>query len=209
MIAELVATAAQHLVVGIGRHRPGRNAQALFHSLEPGRHGCFIMPCHTVHLCPMRQGLWRGAKAAGPVDQRGTADRTALEDGDGAVLAHAADSFLIERRVGVGFLHLEVVAGLQWAFFDQQHLVTRRAEDFRRGATTGAAADDGDIGFQRQIVFQTRTVVCLPAPGQALLEQIGYGHFEFSCCYGRRSPGRSRLAGDPAIAGKPAPTTRP
>ena len=112
------------------------------------------MALHAVDLGPMRQGLWRRAEAAGPVDQGGATDRAALEDGDRAVLAHAADAFLIEGRVGVGFLHLEVVAGLEWAFLDQQHLEAGLAEDFRGGAATGTAADDGHVGFQGQVLFQ-------------------------------------------------------
>ncbi len=56
--------------------------------------------------------------------------------------------------VGLGLLHLEVAAGFQRAFLDQQHLEPGLAEDFRGGAATGAAADDGHVGFQGQVLFQ-------------------------------------------------------
>ncbi len=104
---------------------------------------------------PVLQCLRRCAKARGPVHQRGAADRAALQDGDGAVLARAADGFLIERAVGAGFLHVEVAAGVQRAFFDQQHLEARGTQHFRTCGAACAAADDGDVGFQGQIVLQS------------------------------------------------------
>ena len=180
VIAELVAAAADHIIVGIRRDGPGRDAQTLLHLLEPGRHLGGAVALHAIGLGPVLQGAFRCAEAGGPVDQGGAAHGTALHDGDGAVLAHPSHAFLIQRAVGLGFLHLEVGTGLERAFLDQQDLEAGRAEDLRGGAATGAGADDGDIGFQGQVLVQARAVVSLPATGQAFFEQIRYRHFRLS-----------------------------
>jgi len=99
-----------------------------------------------------------------------------LEDGDGAVLASAADAFLVERGVGARFLHVEVAAAVQRTFLDQQHLEACRAEDFRAGGASCTAADDGDIGFQRDIPVEPRAVVGFPAACEAFGEGISYRH---------------------------------
>ncbi len=176
VIAELLAAQADHVVVGIRRQRPGRHVQALLHFLEPGRHVLRAVALDPVDLGPVLQGRFRGAEAAGPVDQGGAAHGAALEDGDGAVLAHPADAFLVQLGVGVGLLHLEIAAGLQRAFFHQQHLQAGGAEDFRGGAAAGAGADHDHVGLQLQVVVQARAVVGFPAAGEALGEQIGYRH---------------------------------
>ncbi len=176
VIVEPFAAAPEHLVVGVRRHCPGCHAQALLHAFEPGLQRFGRKPADAVLAGPVLQGLRWGAETRGPVHQRGTAHRTALQDRDGAVLAGAADCFLIERAVGPGFLHVEVAAGAQWAFLDQQHLETGGAEDFRAGGAARAAADDGDIGFQRQVLLQARAVMGGPATGEAFGEEIGNGH---------------------------------
>ncbi|MNO78768.1 hypothetical protein D3C76_699200 [compost metagenome] len=180
VIAELLAAGADHVVVGVRRDRPGRDAQALFHLPEPGRHLRRAVALDAVLLRPVFEGRIGRAEAGGPVDQGGAADGAALEDGDGAVLAHPADAFLVEAGVGLRLLHAEVGAGLQRAFFHQQHLETGGAEDFRRGAATGAGADHHHVGFQGQVVFQARAIVDFPAAGQAFGKGIGYRHHEFS-----------------------------
>jgi len=175
-VAELFTAFADHIVVGIRRQRPGRDAQALFHFFEPGRHFGAAVAFDRIFAGPMREGSVRGAKAGGPVDQGGTAHRPALQDGDSAVLAHAADAFLVKAGVGFVFQQLEITTGLERAFFDQQHFVAGGAEDFGGGTAPGAAADDGDIRFQGQVVIQGGAIVGFPATGQAVAEQIGYGH---------------------------------
>src|SRR5690606_5298381 len=69
-----------------------------------------------------------------------------------------------------------IAAGLERAFFDQQHLVAGGAEDFSRRPATGAAADDRDVRFEGQVFGQLRAVVGFPAAGHAFAERIGYGH---------------------------------
>ncbi|MNE20335.1 hypothetical protein D3C80_1134490 [compost metagenome] len=125
---------------------------------------------------PVRQGWLGCAKARGPVDQGSAAHCTALQDGDGAILAHAPDTFLIQAAVGLGFQQLEVAAGLEWAFFDQQHAVTGGTENFRAGGTARAAANDGDVHFQRQVLLQSGAVMGFPAAGDAFAKRIGYRH---------------------------------
>jgi len=176
VLAEVFAAALQHRVVGIRRHGPGRDAEALFDAFEPGLQRLDRQPADAVLAGPVLQCLRRCAKARGPVHQRGAADRAALQDGDGAVLARAANGFLIERAVGAGFLHVEVAAGAQRAFFDQQHLVAGCAQHFCAGGAACATADDGDVGLQGQIVLQPRAVVCGPATGKACSKQVGNGH---------------------------------
>ncbi|MMZ70246.1 hypothetical protein D1872_332430 [compost metagenome] len=73
---------------------------------------------------------------------------------------------------------MEVAAGLERAFFDQQHLETGSAEQFGTGGTAGAAADDDDIGFQAQVVVQARGVTGFPAAAKAFAKQVGYGHLQ-------------------------------
>src|SRR5689334_8834993 len=149
---------------------------------------------------PVFERLIRGAKARSPVDQRGTAHRPALEDGDRTVLAHAPDAFLIEAGVGLILEHLEVAAGLEWAFFDEQYLVACGAEDFGGGSAAGTAADDRHIRFEGQVLAQLGTVVGFPATGQAFAERIGYGHRQvlLLLCFGcdGEAP-RSQTVGGP------------
>ncbi|MNY36744.1 hypothetical protein D3C86_1712520 [compost metagenome] len=153
-IAEFFAAFADHVIVGVGWHHPRRDAQALFHFFEPRRHFRRAVALDVVFLGPVFQGRFRGAETGGPVDQRGAAHRPALEDGDRAVLAHAADAFLIKAGVGLVFEQLEVAAGLERAFFDQQHFVAGCAEDFSRGSTAGTAADDRHVRFEGQVLAQ-------------------------------------------------------
>ena len=176
VLTEAFTAALQYRVVGIRRHGPGRDAEALLHAFEPELQCLDRKSADAVLAGPVLQRLRWCAKARGPVHQRGAADRTTLQDGDGAILAGAADGFLIERAVGAGFLHVEVAAGTQRAFFDEQHLVARGAQHFRTGGATCAAADDGNVGFQGQIAFQSRAVVCGPAAGEARSKQIGNRH---------------------------------
>ncbi|MNZ90831.1 hypothetical protein D3C78_1098020 [compost metagenome] len=112
------------------------------------------MTLDVVLFGPVFQGGFRGTETGGPVDQRGAAHRPALEDGDCAILAHAADAFLIEAAVGLVFKQLEVAAGLERTFLDQQHFVTGRAEDFGGGAAAGTAADDRHVCFECQVLGQ-------------------------------------------------------
>ncbi|MNI74121.1 hypothetical protein D3C73_1301870 [compost metagenome] len=132
---------------------------------------------------PVLECWVRGAEARRPVDQGGASHRPALQYGDGAVLAHAADAFLIELGVGLVFEQFEVAAGLEGAFFDQQHPVTGRAEYFSRGAAASTAADDRYIGFQRQVLGELRGVAGFPATGHAFAERVGYGHLGLSCSF--------------------------
>ncbi|MCY1410915.1 hypothetical protein D9M71_262940 [compost metagenome] len=108
VIAELLAAVPDHFVVGVRRYRPGCDAQALLHLLEPGRQFGAAVALDAMFLRPVLQGRLRSAEAGGPVDQRGAAHRAALEDGDGGVLAHPSDAFLVQAGIGLGFLQLEV-----------------------------------------------------------------------------------------------------
>ncbi|MNC53384.1 hypothetical protein D3C75_1027890 [compost metagenome] len=76
---------------------------------------------------------------------------------------------------------MEIAAGLQRAFFDQQHLEAGSAEHLRAGSATGTAADHGNVGFQREVVLQARGVVGDPAAFQALAKRVGYRHWRCSC----------------------------
>ncbi|MCY1405660.1 hypothetical protein D9M71_209050 [compost metagenome] len=131
----------------------------------------------------MRQGLWRGAEARGPVDQRSAAHGAALKDGDGAILAHAAQAFLIQAGIGFVFQQVEIAAGLQRAFFDQQHLEAGGAEYLRAGGAAGTAADHGNVGFPRKVVLQARGIVGDPAAFEALAKRVGDRHWRCSCCF--------------------------
>ncbi|MNS24703.1 hypothetical protein D3C72_565570 [compost metagenome] len=182
-IAQLLAAFTDHVVVGVGWHHPRGDAEALLHFLEPRRHLGRAVTFDVVFLGPVLEGRLRGAKARGPVDQRCAADSAALKNGDRAVLAHAPDAFLIKAAVGLVFEHFEVGAGFQRAFFDQQHFVAGGAEDFCRGAATGAAADDSDVGFKGEVVGQLCAVVGFPASGEAFAERVGYGHRSGSLYY--------------------------
>ncbi|MNP02989.1 hypothetical protein D3C76_948560 [compost metagenome] len=175
-VTELFAALADHIVVGIGRHHPWSDAQALFHFFEPGRHFSGGVALHIVFFSPVfERGFWC-SKARSPVDQRSAAHRPALEDGDRAILAHAAYALLVEAGVGLVFEQFEVAAGLERAFLDQQHLVTGGAEDFGRGPAAGTAADDRHIRFEGQVLGQLGAVVGFPATGHAFAERVGYGH---------------------------------
>lgn len=130
----------------------------------------------------MGQGLWRRAKARGPVDQRGTAHGAALQDGDGAILAHPPQALLVEAGVGLAFQQVEVAAGLQGAFFDQQYFEPGGAEQLGTGGAAGTAADHGDIGLQGQVLRQARAIVGDPAAFEALAKWVDYRHWRCSCC---------------------------
>ena len=147
--AELLASRLEHGVVGVGRRGPGSDPEAFTAFIEPG-FGLLDAPAlHAVCLGPVLQRLGRGAKAGGPVDGRGAADRTALQDSDRTIFRGTPGRLLIERRVGTRLVHvLEVLRGLQGAFLDQKHFQTCGAEDLRRRAAARAAADDGDIAFE-------------------------------------------------------------
>jgi hypothetical protein len=121
-------------------------------------------------------GGWR-AEARRPIHQGRAADGAALQNGDGAVLAGPSDRLLVERGVGGGFLHVEVLAAAQRAFFDQQHLVTGRAEELGAGGTTGPAANDGDVGVERDVLLELRTVMGFPAAGDTFGKGVGDRHF--------------------------------
>ncbi|MNQ59819.1 hypothetical protein D3C85_740800 [compost metagenome] len=179
-VAELFTAFLDHIVVGVGWHQPRGDAEALLHFLEPGRHLGRAVAFDVVFPGPVLEGRLGGAKARGPVDQCRAAHRAPLKDGDRAVLAHAADAFLVEVGVGLVFQHLEVAAGLERAFFNQQHLVAGGAEDLGGGTAARAAADDGNVGFQRQVIGQLRAIVGFPAAGHAFAERVGYGHLGLS-----------------------------
>ncbi|MNH00873.1 hypothetical protein D3C79_600790 [compost metagenome] len=102
----------------------------------------------------MGQGRRGRAKAGGPVDQRGAAYRTALQNGDGAVLAHPAQAFLVETGVGLILKQVEVTAGLERAFLDQQYLEACGAEHLRAGGAAGTAAYHGNVGLQAEVLLQ-------------------------------------------------------
>ncbi len=92
---------------------------------------------------------WFGrAKASRPVDECGTADGAALEDSDGLVFRLAGGGFLVKLAVGLAFVELEIARGIERAFLDDDDLDTGFGEDACRRAATGAAADDGDVGFE-------------------------------------------------------------
>ena len=91
------------------------------------------------------------------------------------ILRHA-DAFLIQRRVGLILQQVEVGAGLQRAFFDDQYLEPGGAENFSGGAAACAAADDRDIGLQRQVILQSRAVVGFPAASETFAERVGNRH---------------------------------
>src|SRR5690606_28914240 len=138
--AQLFAAAAQYIVVGIGLRGPALHPEALLHALEPGRHALTVMANHPVLAGPLCQRLVRGAEAGSPVHQGGTTYGAALQYGNGAVLGQAAQTFLIQGRIGLVLLHAEVAAGEQPAFLDQQYPESGGAENLRAGGSPGAAA---------------------------------------------------------------------
>lgn len=132
---------------------------------------------------PVRQGLRWSTKARGPVHQRGAAHGAALQDGNGAILAHAPQPFLVKAGVGFALQQVEIAAGLQGAFFDQQYLETGSAEHLRTGGAAGTTADHGNVGLQKQVVLQARGVVGDPAAFEALAKRVGDRHWRCSCCF--------------------------
>src|SRR5690606_20118298 len=83
---------------------------------------------------------------------------------------------LIQVGVGLMFLQLEITAGEQAAFLYQQDLESGCAEYFRAGGTAGAAADDGDIRFQGQVLLQLCSAGHFPVALESFDEQIRKGH---------------------------------
>src|SRR5690606_1824893 len=97
----------------------------------------------------------------------------------GAVLGHAPQALLIERGVGLMLLQLEVTAGKQPAFLDQQHLEAGGAEYLGAGGAPGAAADDGNIDLQRQFLLELGGVDGFPAALASFGKDIPNRHVDF------------------------------
>ena len=170
--AERGGTTAQHRVIGVGRHLPRGNIQTLFHFFEPGRHLVLAHALHAELTGPVLQRRFRGAEAGGPVNHRGAAHAAALQDRHGAIFAHTPGAFLIQVAVGFAFVHAEVIAAFQRAFFQHQDLQTGIGENFRRGAATGTGADDDDIGFQHGAIGHTGGSAYVPAAADTVADRV-------------------------------------
>ena len=109
--AELLGAAGEQTVVTVRCDRPGADMQAHFHRIKPGGK-CFDgQLVQSVGALPPLQGAGRCAETAGPVDGRRAADTAPLKDVDGLVGRLAGGGFLIERRIGFTFAHVEVGGG--------------------------------------------------------------------------------------------------
>src|SRR5690606_3440797 len=100
------------------------------------------------------------------------AHAAALQDRHGAVFAHAPGAFLIQIAVGFAFVHTEVVAAFQWAFFKHQHLQAGVGENFRRGAATGTGTNNNDIGFQHGAIGDAGGGAHVPAAADAVTDRV-------------------------------------
>ena len=106
-----------------------------------------------------------------------------MQDVDGFVFGFASGLFLVHARVGFGFLHFEVTAGLERTFFDHDDFEPGVGEDFGRHTATRAGADDGHIGFELEVTVERGAIAGIPATGDSGANDIlshGFPLYVFS-----------------------------
>ena len=160
--AECFAAAFDHVVVGVGGHRPGLDAELLFHALEIGVQVRAAGVVDAEALTPVVEGFLGRAEAGGPVDHRGAAHGAALQNGDGAVLGGAHGALLVQLPVGVAFIEIEIPGAGEAPGLHQDHLEAGGAEYFRAHPAAGAGADDHHVRFQGAVVADGGAVDQVP-----------------------------------------------
>ncbi len=172
--AEPLAAPAEDVVVLVGRDRPGRDREPLLHAREPRG---------ELRLARARRGRGRRASArafAGGV-RKLEVQFTVVEPptlrpcriGDRLVLRLPPGRFLVELRVGLALAHAEIARALERPFLDDHHREPRLGEDLGRHAAARAAADDQDVGLERQVAIERGGIDHLPAAGDAVADRVG------------------------------------
>ena len=125
--------------------------------------------------CPVGKRGRRRAERARPVDRRAAADAAALQDVDRLVRGLARRRFLVEVGIRLALVHAEVARRAQRPFLEQHDAKPGAREDLRRGAAAGAAADDDDVGFEREVALRARGVDRPSSRRDACPTSIGIG----------------------------------
>ena len=172
--ADFFGPLGKKIVVLVRLEWPGTNTEPMFHRGEPRGHRIRRQLLEPQHFLPIAEGRCRRAEAAGPVDGGRTSDAAPLQNIDGLVGSLARGRFLIQLRIGFGFAHAEIAGGLQGALLNEDDLEPGIGQQFGGNAATGATADDQNIGFQRQVTLQRRSVDVFPPCRQAFTHDIAH-----------------------------------
>ena len=171
--ADALGTARQRFVVGVGSDFPGSDGKARFHLREPRGHVVHRESAQSEFALPPGERGRRRAKGAGPVDGRAAAHAATLQDVDRLVACLARGGFLIQVRIGFRFTHPEIGGPLEGPLLQHDHLEPGLGENFRRCAAAGTAADDRDVGIERDVLRERRRIDDVPTRRQARIERVG------------------------------------
>ena len=180
---EFERTFAQQFVVLVRCGQPRADVEALFGAQEPGRQVVVGELRQAEVLAPVRQRGRGRAKRARPVDGGRATDAAALQDVDRLVGRLAAGRLLVQRRVGLGFELSKVAARLQRAFFDDDELQACRTEQLGGDTRAGAAADDGDVAFNRRRQCAMGAAEHAPAARHAVGDRVWNRSVGFGCVH--------------------------
>jgi len=113
----------------------------------------------------MGEGALGGAVAGAGVDDGGSADGAAGEDGDIDVAEGDGHALVaIEVAIGEGGATAEARAAVVMAFFEQEHGAAAGGELVGRGGAACAGADDDDLAFEVGVFVDFAAVLDLLEP---------------------------------------------
>src|SRR5690554_1765439 len=98
------------MVIGVRRHHPLADLEALLHLFEPRIKFAARQAADSELIVPIGQRLFWRAKAGGPVDHCGAAYGAALQDGNAAIFGGAGSTLLVEVTIGFALIHIKLIA---------------------------------------------------------------------------------------------------
>ena len=151
--AEFLRPVPQDAVVAIGKTQlHALDSKARFDALPVG-HELVIFYVHAVMLVPPLDNVLWSTEAGGPVDHRGATHGPPLQNRDGEIGRGAVAAVLIEQRIHVRLVHVELFAGVVAALFEDDDALAGLGKTRGHVGAARARADHAHVALDFQIAL--------------------------------------------------------